>query len=467
MTFVSLLLIVLLAGAELPRRALPAAASLRPVPGQTGLPREAGETLRRLQESARRHPKDPDILGRLAMAYHAWEQWEAAAEAYRTARTVAPKAHRWWYLAGLLEVARGRHADAVPLLERAAALEPGHVAGQLRLAEARFEAGDLAGSEALFRELAGGRSTAAAAEYGLGRIAQARGDHGRAVGHLGRAVAAFPEFGAAHYALALSYRRTGREPEAVAALGRQQACIPCWPAVEDPLAASVAALRDDAAAVLKRGIALAADGQTEQAVKAHEQALPDPSAGAQARVNLITLYGRLGRWDDAEAQYRAAVAASVNLAEAHANYADVLLAQGKAKEALPVLHLALEANPANALARNALGIALETTGDISGAAAAYRDAVRAAPQLRVARFNYGRTLVAGGRLKEAVEEFEKLRRPEDIETPRYLFALAAARVRLGHIEQGRAEAQAALELARRYGLSDLAASIERDLARLK
>jgi Flp pilus assembly protein TadD len=157
----------------------------------------------------------------------------------------------------------------------------------------------------------------------------------------------------------------------------------------------------------------------------------------------------------------------VNLGEAHANYAQVLLAQGRTDEAIAVFRRALEANPADAPARNALGLALETTGDVAAAGEEYRRAMTAAPRLRAARFNYGRTLVASGRLREAIAEFEKLRTPEDIETPRYLFALAAARVRLGEVERGRAEAQAALELAKQYGLSELAAEIERDLARLK
>lgn len=414
-----------------------------------------------------RRPKDAAALGRLAMAYHAWEQWLAAAETYRAARALAPADRRWWYLAGVLETARGRSAEAVPLLERAVALEPEDVPGRLRLAEARLDAGDLAGSEQEFGELAGRPSARAAAEYGLGRIAQARGDHRRAVTHLERAVETFPDFGAAHYALALAYRRLGRDAEAAEALRRQQRCLPCWPAVDDPVAASVKALRDDAAAVLKRGIALAADGQIEAAVEAHEQALADASAGAQARVNLITLYGRLGRWAEAETQYRQALAAAVNLAEAHANYAQVLLAQSRAAEAIPVLRRALEANPADAAARNALGLALESTGDLDGAAGEYRRAMSAAPALRIARFNYARTLMVRGRLHEAADEFQKLRRPEDIETPRYLFALATALVRLGNVEQGRAEAQAALALAKRHGLSELAASIERDLARLK
>jgi predicted Zn-dependent protease len=90
-----------------------------------------------------------------------------------------------------------------------------------------------------------------------------------------------------------------------------------------------------------------------------------------------------------------------------------------------------------------------------------------APTLRAARFNYGRALVAAGRLQDAIIEFSKLLEPQDQETPRYLFALAAARVRAGDVGSGREQAQAALAMARQYGQTDLAAAIERDLAALK
>jgi predicted Zn-dependent protease len=107
------------------------------------------------------------------------------------------------------------------------------------------------------------------------------------------------------------------------------------------------------------------------------------------------------------------------------------------------------------------------SGDSIGAMAAYRQAVAVAPTLRVARFIYGRALVTAGRPQDAIPEFEKLLEPEDEETPRYLFALSAARVRAGDKETGRAQAEAALAMARRYGQSELAASIERDLAGLR
>jgi tetratricopeptide (TPR) repeat protein len=307
----------------------------------------------------------------------------------------------------------------------------------------------------------------AAAEYALGRIAAARGDDRQAVARFANAVAVYPDFGAAHYAMALAYRRMGRASDAADALRAQQKCIPCWPRVDDPVAASIAAEREDAAALLRRGTRLAADGDDTGAIEAHERALALAPSLGQARVNLITLYGRTRNWPAAEAQYSKAIASGRNAAEAHANYAQVLLAQGRAADAIPIFRQALAANPLDARTRNGLGVALESTGDAAGAADAYRQAAADAPTFRVARFNLGRTLVAAGRMPEAIAIFEMLREPEDAETPRYMFALAAALVRSGETARGRTAAAAALELARRYGQSDLAASIERDLAALK
>ena len=418
-------------------------------------------------QEARAHPDNVEAVGRLAITLHAWEQWDAAAATYRVAQRLAPKDRRWWYLDGLLETARGRHADALPLFERAATLAPDDRAGVLRVAEARLETGDIKGSEPLFAELVREPGTMAPAEYGLGRVAMSRADYAGAVGHFERAVAAFPEFGAAHYALALAYRRLGRAADAGREIEQQQKCLACWPAVEDRVAALIPAAREDAAATLKRGIQLASSGDVPGAIAAHEKALALSPALVQARVNLITLYGRAGRWSDAEAQYREALAAGRNLGEAHANYAQVLLAQRRAAEAIPVFRAALDSNPADGAARNGLGLALEMAGDAAGALEAYRQAVADAPTLRPARFNYGRALVTAGRPQDAIPEFEKILEPEDAETPRYLFALAAARVRVGDIAAGRAQATAALSMARRYGQEELAASIERDLARLK
>jgi tetratricopeptide (TPR) repeat protein len=459
---------VLLAAALLPGSQT-ASGSDAPLPkiDTTTLPPEAAKQIAQAYAQAQNEPNNPTVVGRLAMVLHAWEQWEPASDAYRVVQKLAPKDYRWWHLAGLLETRRGRHEAAVEHFARAAALAPGELPVRLRLAEARLELADLDGSERLFKDLAGHAATAAAAEYGLGRVAMSRGNAAAASQHFDKAVAAFPAFGAAHYGRALAYRRLGRAQDAEAALARQQQCLPCWPATGDPVAASLADVRDDAAAVLQHGIALARDGQDQPAIEAHERALLLDPGLTQARVNLITLYGRTGKSSRAEEEYQRAVRSGTNIAEAHGNYAQVLLAQNRAADAIPVFRAAVSINAADAQAWNGLGLSLEKTGDVRGAAAAYEQAVLNAPATRSIRFNYARTLVAGGRLTEAIKEFEKLVLPEDEETPRYRFALAAALVRAGHVERGRAEAMAALELARRYGQSELAASIERDLALLR
>ena len=431
------------------------------------LPAGAAQAIGSAYADARARPDDVEAVGRLAITLHAWEQWDAAAGAYKAAQQRAPGERRWWYLAGLLETARGRHAEALPLLERSATLAPQDAAGRLRVAEARLETGDFTGSEALFGELTREPLTAVPAEYGLGRIAAARGEYAKAIAHLERAVAGFPDFGAAQYALALAYRRLGRTSDAARALERHQKCLACWPAVEDPVAALIPAAREDAAALLKRGIQLASSGNVPAAIEAHEKALALSPSLVQARVNLITLYGRATRWADAEAQYRHLAEGGQSVGEAHANYAQVLLAQRRPAEAIPPFREALALNPADASARNGLGLALEMTGDAAAALAAYQRAVSDAPALRAARFNLGRALVGAGRLQEAIAELVKLQQPQDEQTPRYLFALSAARVRAGDTAGGRAQALEALAMARHYGQADLAATIERDLAGLK
>ena len=76
-------------------------------------------------------------------------------------------------------------------------------------------------------------------------------------------------------------------------------------------------------------------------------------------------------------------------------------------------------------------------------------------------------LLAQGQPRAAVAEFEKLQQPIDGDTPRYVFGLATALVQAGDTEAGRRYAIEARQLAASFGQSDLAAAIDRELARLK
>lgn len=458
-----LLLAMLMASSALAQDRIPPLPRLSP----ESYPPAARSAIERVYRDAVAHPAEAEAVGSLARMLQAWELWDAAHQAYTRAEALAPRTLAWPYLDAVVLQRLARHADAAAQLTRAVASSPGYLPARVKLAEATFEAGAIDRSEALFEELTREPLAEPAAQFGLGRIAAARGRHAEAVQHLERAIALFPEFGAAHYVLARSYRALGRTEDAERALERHARYGTRWPGLDDPILAAVAKLRDDPRAELQRGIKLAEAGDITGAIAAHEDALTRDPALAQAHENLITLYGRARNWAKAEEHYKALIAIRPNADEAHYNYGVLLGMQERWDEAAEAYRKAIAANPLHARAHNNLGQILEREHKIDDAAAQYRQAVQAQPTFRLARFNLGRMLLASGKLQEAIVEFEKIVEPRDAEAPRYLFGLATAHVRSGHREEGVRWATEARDLALKYGDTTLAAVIDRDLAKLR
>jgi len=473
--------LVLTLVASLAHAAQPAAPPL-PRPALDTYPPAAREAISRAHRDASARPDDASTVGTLAKILHAWEQFDVAHEAYARAEALAPRAFEWHYLDGLVLQRLARHAEAAARFRDALAATPGYLPARIKLAEATLDAGDLDGSERLFNELLGrpgssgagrpgpfgpGDAAEAPAQFGLGRVAAARGHHDAAIPHLQRAVELFPEWGAAYYALALSYRATGQPVEAQRALERHRQYGARWPAVDDPVLAAAAALRDDAMANVRRGVKLAEAGDLEGAIAAHEAALVQNPSLAEAHANLISLYGRAQNWAKAEEHYRAVVGLGVNLGTAHYDYGVLLGLQGKWELAADAYRQAIAVNPLHADAHNNLGQILERQHRAGEAADEYRRAVESQPALRVARFNLGRMLIALGRNGDAIAELEKITEPRDAEAARYLFALSTAHVRAGHREEGIRWATDARQVALEHGQEELAAAIARDLASLR
>jgi tetratricopeptide (TPR) repeat protein len=425
------------------------------------------EAVARAYASASARPTDAEATGALGRLLHAWEQWDAAHDAYSRAAALAPRALDWPYLDACVLQRLARHQEASTRLRAALAITPDYLPARVKLAESLYETGSFEESRRLFDALIRERAAEPAAVFGLGRIAAAEGRHEEAVTLLNRAVALFPEWGAAHYALAQSLRALGRRDEAQRALDLHAKYGAAWPAVEDRLLAAVNASRDDAGARLRRGLKLSESGDVAGAITEHEAALAlDPSL-AVAHENLITLYGRTGDWSKAEAHYHAAVALGFNLADVHYDYGVLLGLQEKWDLAADAYRRALAVNPSHAQAYNNLGQILERSRQFDAALDAYRHAVESQPTFRLARFNAGRALVALGRPREAIAEFEKVARPRDAESPRYVFGLAVAYLRAGDKAEGLRLAAEAKQLAERFGQHDLAAAIERELASIK
>jgi tetratricopeptide (TPR) repeat protein len=429
-------------------------------------PPAARQAIARAHAEAAAHPMDAQRTGALGRVLHAWEQWDAAHQSYARAQALAPGTFEWPYLDAVVLQRLARPRDAAAQLEAALAASPNYLPARVKLAESLLDAGNLDESQRLFSALTD-PDCAPAAAFGLGRIAAAQGRHGAAVEHFQRAIALFPEFGAAHYALALSYRALGRRDEAQAALERHGRFGARWPAVADPVLTAVNTLRDDPGALLQRAIKLADAGDVDAAITAHEAALAiDPSLG-QAHANLIGLYGRQRNFARAEEHYRAVVALGVNVADAHYDYGVLLGLQERWEAAADAYRRALVLNPLHAEAHNNLGQILERTRQFAAAVVEYRHALESQPTLRLARFNVGRMLIVLGRPDEAVSELQRLTEPRDAEAPRYLFALSTAYVRAGQKSEGLKWATEARDLALKFGDTALAAAIERDMATIR
>jgi tetratricopeptide (TPR) repeat protein len=412
-------------------------------------------------------PTDVDAVGALARTLHAWDQLDAAHETYLRAQALAPTAFEWLYLDGVALQRLARPAEAAERFDAALHRSSDYLPARAKLAEALLDSGNLDRADQMYEALAREPAAEPVAEFGLGRIAAARLRPDVAVDHLERAVALFPEFGAAYYTLALSYRLLGRRDEAERALARNAQYGPRWPALDDPTLAAVIALRDDAETTFQRGLKLAEAGDLAGAIAAHEAALSRDPSIAQAHANLISLYGRIHDWAKAEQHYRAVVGLGFNLGDAHYDYGVLLGLQEKWEPAAAAYRQAIAVNPRHAQAHNNLGQILERQRELEAAAAEYKEAADSQPAFRIATFNLGRMLIALGRPDEAIRELGRLTEPRDAEAPRYLFALATAHVRAGHRDEGIKWAIDARELALQYGQQELAAAIERDLARLR
>jgi type IV pilus assembly protein PilF len=169
----------------------------------------------------------------------------------------------------------------------------------------------------------------------------------------------------------------------------------------------------------------------------------------------------------AEEHYRAVKDAGTQLAEAHRAFGLALLAAGDMTRAEAVLTEAVAGNPLDAESLNGLGLIQERQRRLADAEVSYRRAVAANPRLRGLRFNHARSLVGLGRLDDALAQLTLLASPDDAESARYVYAASAVAVRTGDVALGRRLGEDALSRARRHGLTDLAATIERELQKLR
>jgi protein O-GlcNAc transferase len=230
-------------------------------------------------------------------------------------------------------------------------------------AHARFQAGDIAGAEALCRRVLGSDSAAWPALHLLGLCAQRRGDPATAEGLFRQALGLAPKRADLLRDRGTALVNLGRLPEGIAALEAALALDP-----------------RDLAAINNLGIANLENRAFDRAIAAFQRALAiDPGLVAAVN-NLGNVYRERGDLASAESWYRRAVALEPGRASALNNLCVVLRDLGRLDEASAGFRQASTLDPANVAALSNLAATLAQTGDRDGAIAAFRRALRLDPR---------------------------------------------------------------------------------------
>jgi Tfp pilus assembly protein PilF len=399
---------------------------------------------------ARARPNDAAAVGRLGMTLHAHRQLSAARVCYQRASLLEPRNFDWAYLLAVVSDAQ----PSIDALRNALRLRD-YLPAKLRLGEALLAAGDSAGASAVYRGL-----DHPAALFGYGR---ATNDPA----YYEKALAEFPAYGAAMFALAQHYQRSGRTADAQRLMAAYPKFKTSAPHIDDPILDAVMALDRGPDRLLSQASNLEAEGQLAAAADLQVKALElDPSL-TQAHINLISLYGRLGDPVRAAEHYRQAVALNANAAEAHYNFGVLCYQSNRRAEARAAFEKALAINLGYADAHNNLGVLLEEEGRLDLASKHFERAIELQPGLRLARFHLGRIWANQRRFPQAIEQFRQAVDVDDEATPTYLYALGATQARAGDPTGAMSTLATARQKALGRGQSALAESIERDLARLK
>jgi tetratricopeptide (TPR) repeat protein len=438
-----------------------------PVLALAALPARVKHHLQTLYDEALASTLDASAAGRLAMALHAQEQFQSAHVAYRRARHLEPDSFEWTYLDALVQAKLGDFAGAAGSLRQALTLDPAYLAARVALADALMQTEQLEPARAEYFALLSDYPELAIAHYGQGRVAAMLGNAADALERYGKSVELAPQFGAAHYALALAYRDAGLQDRAVAHLEAYRRLGARRPLPPDPLLERVNAFRSTARHFIVEGTRLERENRIDESIALHLKALEADPVAAQAHVNLISLYGRKGEFDSAQRHYRAALQVQGDRAGAHYNWGVLQAGASHFDEAADAFRRALQVNPFHPQAHNNLATLVAGQGNLEEAVTHYQQALSNDPGHRLARFNLARVLVALGRPREATEHFERLLVPEGDDTPRFTYALATAWLAAGELLKARRYGEQALEIARRLGQSELASKIEHDLERMK
>lgn len=421
------------------------------------------EQVQKAYDAVVAHPRDSAANGELGMVLQAYSELQGAEVAYRRARLLAPSHFDWIYYLAQIRATQGDCDDAAKLLREALELDPGYLPARLKLAECLRTSSQWEESTAIYSAILKAYPDSAEGHYGLGKVQMASHNVRAALESYRRACELSPEFGAAHYGLALAYRTLGEEEQAQQEFQRYEKNKDSGPPARDTLMEYVRALNCGAAIQIHAGYDLERAGKLQEAAEAHERALKIDPTGVQAHVNLISIYGRLKQPEKAEEHYHQAIELAPEDVDAYYNYGVLMTDLGLFEKAEQAFRKALSINPSHSEAHNNLGVLLEQRGMYAEAEVEFQAAIALQPGYRLAHFHLGRLLVNRRDFSAGIQHLLKTVQPEDDGTPGYLYALGASYARAGERTSAVKYLREARDKAEFRGQHQLLASIENDL----
>jgi tetratricopeptide (TPR) repeat protein len=348
-------------------------------PDLTKLEADVREQLSSLQTSLADTVKDPgsieaklgEAYGTMGEIYHAYSLSVPASECYLNASRLAPEEFRWVYLLAKLDQQEGRVAEAIEGYLIARNLRPEYVAVPVNLGEIYLQLNRLDDAKASYERALALDQNSAAAQYGLGQVALSRRTYIEAVNHLERALKLTPEANRVHYSLAMAYRGLGDAEKARAHLAQQGSV---GVRISDPLVEGL-----------------------QELIKGE-------------RVHLIR--GRLalevGRFSEAAAEFRKAIAAKPDSVPAHVNLGAALTQTGDLRGALEQFEETLRIDPQNTNAHYNLAVLFAGENKHQQAIRHLESVLSLFPNDLNARFLMGQELLKSLRFEEALGEFSRI-----------------------------------------------------------
>lgn len=203
---------------------------------------------------------------------------------------------------------------------------------------------------------------------------------------------------------------------------------------------------------LHRGIAYAAQGETQPAERSLLAALREDPLNDEAHLQLGYIRARQGAHDEAMEHYRQALEANPNNIFACNNLGYEYYLKGDLAEAEKYYHRALERQPIFTLALNNLGNTLLDKGDAESALRCFEEVLRINPRDPFGRYNVGNAYLATEAYDKAVDAYRLAFESQPF-NPNIANNLGLALARSGRLEDSIPWFEKALSLEPDYPLA--------------